>query len=34
LVERLPVYASHSGEEWLTDRWHKRVKKFWEESER
>ncbi len=34
LVERLPVYASHSGEEWLTDRWHKRVKKFWQESER
>lgn len=30
LVERLPVYASHSTGEWLSPRWQRRVEEFWE----
>ena len=28
LQERLPVYESHCTEEWLTDRWMEKVRKF------
>ncbi len=31
LVERLPVYQSHSTREWLDVRWQERVSRFWEE---